>query len=324
MRLAIVGAGATGGFLGAHLARAGADVTLIARGANLAAMRAHGVTVRGPEGEFSTRVSCTDDLGAVGAADAVFLTVKAHALAPIAGPLGQALRPDAVVVTAQNGIPWWYFIGLPGPLRDTHLESVDPGGVIAASIPVQQVVGCIVYPATNLVAPGVVEHVEGNRFSLGEPDGSRSKRCLALSAALAGAGLKAPVQARLRQEIWLKLLGNATINPVSALTRASVAALTGDARTRELLRRLMHEVEAVARACGVEVELGVDRRLEGAARVGEHRTSMLQDVEAGRTLEVEALLGSVVELGRALGVPTPGLDQVRTLTGALSRSLQEA
>jgi 2-dehydropantoate 2-reductase len=322
VKFAIVGAGATGGFLGAHLARAGEDVTLVARGPNLQALRENGVTVRGPEGEFNARPRSTDDLAAaVAAADTVFLTVKAHAVTAIAPQLGAALGPEASLLTAQNGIPWWYFIGGAGPLEGTRLETVDPGGVIADSLDVRRVLACIVYPATNLVAPGVVEHVEGNRFSIGELDGARSERCQAISAALGGAGLKCPVQTRIRPEIWLKLLGNATLNPVSALTRGTLAAITGDERTRELLRSLMGEVDAVARAAGVEVDLGVDRRLEGAARVGEHKTSMLQDVEAGRPLEVEALVGSVVELGRLLEVPTPALEVVYTLTRQLSASL---
>ena len=312
MRIAIVGAGATGGFLGAHLARAGVDVVLVARGAHLAAMRERGVTVRSGGEEFTARPECTDDLGAIRTADVVFLTLKAHAIPPLAAAIGAALGPEACVVGAQNGIPWWYF-------EDRHLESVDPGGVIARSIPYRQVVGCIVYPATRIAEPGVIEHLEGNRFTLGEPDGSRSERVQAISSALLSAGLRAPIQQRIRSELWLKVLGNATLNPVSALTRATLAEIATSGTTREVVRRLMGEVDAVAAALGVEVPLSIDKRIEGAAATGAHKTSMLQDLEAGRPLEVEALLGAVVELADGEAVEVPAL---RTLYG-LTRLLDE-
>ena len=312
MRFAIVGAGATGGFLGAHLVKAGEEVLLVARGAHLAAMRERGVTVRSGGEEFTARPDCTDDLAAIRAADVVFLTLKAHAIPPVAAAIGAALGPEACVVGAQNGIPWWYF-------EDRHLESVDPGGVIARSIPYRRVVGCIVYPATRIVEPGVIEHLEGNRFTLGEPDGSRSERVLAISSALVRAGLRAPIQKRIRNELWLKLLGNATLNPVSALTRATLAEIVSSGATREVVRRLMEEVDAVAAALGVDVPLSIEKRMEGAAATGGHRTSMLQDLEAGRPLEVEALLGAVVELAAGEGVEVPAL---RTLYG-LTRLLDE-
>lgn len=321
MRFAILGAGATGGYLGACLANAGFDVSLIARGQHLAAMRDHGVRVIEPDGsEIVGRPYCTDRLEAAAEADVTFVTLKAHSLPAVAPVLGAALRPETTLVFAQNGVPWWFFLGD----GERRLESVDPGGVISASIPRERVIGCVVYPATSLTEPGVVRHVEGNRFSLAELDGSRSERVLAISAALAGSGLRAPVQSRMRQEIWLKLIGNATLNPVSALTRATLAEMVDDPATRELLRTLMLEVEAVGRAIGVEPDVAVDRRLEGAGRVGHHRTSMLQDVEAGRPLEVEALVGSVVELAGQLGVPTPALDIVCRLTRQLDRSLRRS
>ena len=310
MRFAVVGAGATGGFLGAHLARAGEEGLLVARGPHLAAMRERGVTVRSGEGEFTAHPECTDDLGAIRAAEVVFLTLKAHALPALAPALGAALGAGAVVVSAQNGIPWWYF-------EDRHLESVDPGGVIARSIPYRAVVGCVVYPATNVVEPGVIEHLEGSRFSLGEPDGSRSERVQAISSALVKAGLKAPVQTRIRAEIWLKLLGNATLNPVSALTRASLRQITTSPATRDLVRTLMEEVEAVTRALGVELPLSVEKRLEGAAATGDHRTSMLQDLELKRPLEIDALLGAVIELAEGEGVAVPSLKTVYGLTKLL-------
>ena len=316
MRFAIVGAGATGGYLGACLARSGADVVLVARGPHLAVMRERGLRVREPDGSsFEARPECTEDLaGAVASADVVFVTLKAHSLPAVAPALGRALRPETVLVTAQNGIPWWYFgRGYAGPLSGERLQSVDPGGVLADSIPEAALVACIVYPATSLAEPGVVEHVEGNRFSLGELDGSRSERVLAISQVLGAAGLKAPVQTRIRAEIWLKLLGNASFNPVSALGRVTLGEMERVPGARELVRALMEEVETVARGVGEAMAIPIDRRLEGGFKVGEHRTSMLQDVEAGRPLEVDALLGSVVEIAGRLEVPVPHLQTVLTL-----------
>ncbi len=317
MRFGVVGAGATGGYLGARLARAGFDVTLVARGRHLEAMQARGLRIIEPDGSsFAARPTCTEDLSAIGEADTVFVTLKAHSLPAIAPALGSAAGPESTLVFAQNGVPWWFF-------RDRQrLESVDPGGVISASIPIDRVIGCVVYPATNLLEPGVIKHVEGSRLTLAELDGSRTERVLAISAALARAGLKAPLQPRIRQEIWLKLIGNATLNPVSALTRSTLSELMREPATRELIRELMTEVEAVGRALGIEPDIGIDRRLEGAARVGDHRTSMLQDVEAGRPLEVEALLGAVVELGRRHRVPVPALEVVAGLTRQLNLTLQ--
>jgi 2-dehydropantoate 2-reductase len=320
-RFAIVGAGATGGYLGACLARSGADVVLVARGPHLAAMRERGLTVREADGsEFMARPECTDDLaGALSSAAVVFVTLKAHSLPAIAPALGSALRPGATLVTAQNGIPWWYFHRYHGPLAGTRLETVDPGGAVADHIPIESVLGCIVYPATALAEPGVVEHLEGNRFSLGELDGSRSERVATIAGALAAAGLKAPVQTRIRQEIWLKLLGNATFNPVSALTRATLAQMGALPQARELIRALMEEVDSVARGLGVEIDIGIDRRLAAGFAVGEHKTSMLQDVEAGRPLEVEALVGAVCELGDRLGLELPHLRSVYALAKLLDR-----
>jgi len=318
VKFAIVGAGATGGYLGACLARAGLEVTLIARGPHLAAMRERGLQVlEADDTSFTTHPACTDRLDAIASADMIFVTLKAHSLTGIAPALASAAGKQSTFVFAQNGVPWWFFLGS----DDAPLESVDPGGVIASSFPAERVLGCVAYPATTLVEPGVVQHIEGNRFSLGELDGARTDRVRALSSALMQAGLKAPVQTRLRQEIWLKLIGNATLNPVSALTRATLSELLDDEGSRDLIRRLMLEVEAVGSAYGIHPDIGVDRRLEGAARVGQHRTSMLQDVEAGRPLEVEALVGSVIEMGRRRDVPTPALEVVYQLTRQLARSL---
>ncbi len=300
MTVAIVGAGAIGGLLGAHLARSGEDVILIARGAQLAALRSHGLTVRGAKEEFPVHPRPTDDIAAVGEPDPVFITLKAHGIPPAAPRIGKALRPDASVVGAMNGIPWWYF-------PERHLESVDPGGVIARCIPPKQVVGCVVYPAASIVEPGVILHEEGDRFSLGEPDGSKSERVEQLSAMLTAAGFRAPVQTRLRNEIWLKVAGNATLNPISVVTRATLGEMFATEQSRQLIRTLMEEVASVARSLGVELPVSVEKRMAGAAGVGAHKTSMLQDLEARKPLELDALLGAVIEIAGWNGVEVPSL-----------------
>jgi 2-dehydropantoate 2-reductase len=320
VRVAIVGAGATGGFLGARLARAGTDVVLVARGPHLAAMRERGLRVREEDGsEFETAVECTDDLAAaVGSADTVFVTLKTHSLPAVAEAVAGSLRPNATLVTAQNGIPWWYFqAGYQGPLAGTALESVDPGGVLTRTIPTAAVLHCIVYPATSLPEPGVVQHIEGTRFTLGEPDGSRSERAQAIAKVLAGAGLKAPVQTRIRNEIWLKLIGNASFNPVSALGRATLGRMGELDQGRVLIKDLMLEVESVARALGEELAIPIGRRLEATFKLTDHKTSMLQDLEAGRPLEVDALVGAPVEIGARLGLDLPHLATVYTLAKLL-------
>jgi 2-dehydropantoate 2-reductase len=324
VKIVIVGAGATGAFLGARMARGGVDVTLVARGAHLAAMRERGVEVRAADGHFVARPPCTDDLSVVSGAGAVILTLKAHSLPEIAPRLGPLLGSETAVVTAQNGIPWWYFERHGGPLDGTRLETVDPGGTIAAHLDARRVVGCVVYPATSLVAPGVVEHVEGTRLSLGELDGTTTERCRAIAGALIKGGLKAPIRPRIRDEIWLKLLGNVCFNPLSALTRATMAEIATDPRMRPIARAIMEEADAVARALGIELAIGVDQRLAGAQKVGAHKTSMLQDVESGRPLEIEALVGSVVEIADLLRLSLPHLRTVYACARLLDRSLRSA
>jgi len=313
MSVAVVGAGAIGGLLGAYLSCSGEEVIFVARGPHLAAMKSRGVTVRSGGDEFTAHPECTDDMTAIRRADVVFLTLKAHSISAVAEAIGSSLAESACIVGAQNGIPWWYF-------EDRHLESVDPGGIIARNIEYRKVVGCIAYPAAQVVEPGVIQHLEGKRFTLGEPDGSKSERVQTISAMLVKAGLKAPVQTRIRNEIWLKLLGNATLNPLSALTRASLADIVTSPITSDLVRSLMEEVDAVARALGVEVPLTIEKRMAGAAAMGEHRTSMLQDLEAGRPLEVDALVGAVVELAGGAGVPVPSLSVVYRLVKLLDAS----
>jgi 2-dehydropantoate 2-reductase len=305
--MAVLGAGAIGGFLGARLARAEVDVVLIARGPHLKAMTESGLRVIESGGEWTVPVKATDDFAAMRDVDAVFVTLKAHSLPPVAERVAANLGAETAVVSAQNGIPWWYFQRHGGELEGIHLQTVDPGGVVARAIDPYRVIGCVVYPATSLVSPGVVRHVEGERFSLGELDGSQSARCAELSALLVGAGLKAPVQPRIRSELWLKLLGNAVFNPLSALTRATLGELAQSPLVAPVVRGAMEEVDQVARRLGVEIPVSIDQRIKGAARVGNHKTSMLQDLEAGRPMEIDALTGSVVELGDRLGIPVPHL-----------------
>ncbi len=305
MRFAIAGAGAIGAYLGARMARAGQDVTLFARGPHLGALQQRGVRVLSPEGDFEARPNVAADLESIGPVDVVFLGVKAHSLTELAPRLKPLLGPETVVVSTQNGIPWWYFHNCGGPLDGLALESVDPGGVIAASIETRRVIGSIVYFSTAIAEPGVVRHMEGNRISLGEPDGSRSDRVRRIAEALIAAGLRSPVTTRLRTEIWVKILGNLAFNPISVLTGATLVEMTRDPAVSCLARGIMQEAETVARALGIELPVSIDQRMAGAERVGEHKTSMLQDLEAGRPMELEAIAGAVLELGDRLGIAMP-------------------
>jgi len=303
MRFLIAGAGAIGAYIGARMAHARFDVTLFARGPHLRAMQQHGVQVKSPEGDFVARPAIASSLEEVGPVDVVFLGVKAHGLPQLAPQIKAVLGPETTVVSTQNGIPWWYFQGFGGEWEGLRLERVDPGGVISATIEARRVVGSIVYFSTEIPAPGVIQHIEGNRISLGEPDGSRSDRCRRIAEALIASGLRCPVNSHLRQEIWVKVLGNASFNPVSALTRATLVQMVRDPGVSAVIRNIMQEVEAVSRKLGMELPVTIDQRMAGAEKVGEHKTSMLQDLEAGRPMELEALVGAVVELGERVGLP---------------------
>src|SRR5580704_10404834 len=303
MRFLIAGAGAIGAYIGARMAKAGFDVTLFARGPHLRAMQEHGVQVRSSEGDFVARPAIAGSLEEVGPVDVVFLGVKAHGLPQLAPRLRPVLGQETTVVGTQNGIPWWYFQGFGGEWEGLRLERVDPGGVISSAIEARRVVGSVVYFSTEITAPGVVQHIEGNRISLGEPDGSRSERSRKIAEALIGSGLRCPITARIRHEIWVKVLGNASLNPVSALTRATLVQMVRDPGVSTLIRSVMQEVEAVSHKLGMELPVSIDQRMSGAEKVGEHKTSMLQDLEAGRPMELEALVGAVVELGERVGLP---------------------
>ncbi len=312
-RICVFGAGAIGGYIGAKLAATDVDLSLVARGPHLQAMRDNGLTLI--EGGESTthQVRATDDPAELGPQDYVIVSLKAHSLAAVVPPMQSLLGPETAVVFAVNGVPWWYFHGLEGPYAGRRLSTVDPGDVIWNGIGPERAIGCVVYPAAEVREPGVIEHLSGNRFCLGEPDGSRSERVLALASLLSAAGLRAPVRPKLRDEIWIKLWGNASFNPVSALTGATLVQMVEDPLTCAVIRRIMEEAQAVGEALGVRFAVDIDKRIAGGAAVGEHRTSMLQDLEMGRPMEIDALVGAVQELGTMVDKPTPTLDTVLAL-----------
>jgi 2-dehydropantoate 2-reductase len=323
MKIAVIGAGGIGGYLGARLALAGESVTCIARGPNLEAIRARGLTLIEEDGQtrHASSVTAVQRMSDAGPQDLVLLALKAHQVAAVAPDIGALLGAETTIVTLQNGIPWWYFHCLSGPWAGRSIESVDPGGVVAQHIDSARLIGSVVYPASELIEPGVVRVIEGNRFSLGEPDNSKSPRVQAIAECLTRAGFKAPVSSDLRSEIWLKLWGNLTFNPVSALTHATLAKICRFPQTRELALSMMREAQQVAEKLGVRFRIPIERRLAGAEAVGEHKTSMLQDVEQGRALELDALLGSVIELARLTETATPHCDAVYACCALLAETL---
>jgi 2-dehydropantoate 2-reductase len=317
MRFLIAGAGAIGGYIGAKLEAAGQDVTLFARGNHLGAMQERGLRVVSPDGDFAVHPKVIGSLENAGPFDVIFLGVKAHGLTQLAPPLKPLIGENTTVVSTQNGVPWWFFQTGAGEFSNIRLTGVDPGGVIAASIDPGRIVASIVYLGTDIVEPGVIRHTSGNRISLGEPDGTRSDRCRLIAEALTKAGLRCPVTTRIRHEIWVKILGNVAFNPISALTRATLASMARDPGVNAIVRSIMSEVEAVGKKLGLELPISIDQRIAGAEKVGEHKTSMLQDLEAGRPLELEAVVGAVVELGDRLGVPMPHTKTVYACTRLL-------
>ncbi|HUW38003.1 MAG TPA: 2-dehydropantoate 2-reductase [Rhodocyclaceae bacterium] len=324
MRICIVGAGSIGGLLGVKLAQAGEEVTLIARGAHLAAIRENGMKLIAEDGaEAVVRLRATERIAEAGVQDLVVLGMKAHQVAAVVHDLPALYHEETAVLTAQNGIPWWYFMKHGGEYEGHCLESVDPGGVIAANLPVDRVLGSVVYPAAEIVAPGVLHHIEGNRFSVGEIDGTETPRLLALAEALRRAGFKAPLLTDIRSEIWTKLWGNLSFNPISALSHATLVDICQFPLTRDLLAKMMSEAQAVGEKLGIRFRVSLEKRIAGAEAVGRHKTSMLQDVEAGRAPEIAALIGSVVELGRITGLPTPHIDAIYAAVSLLARTLQK-
>jgi 2-dehydropantoate 2-reductase len=324
MKLCVVGAGAIGGYLAVRLAAAGAEVSVVIRGAHLQAVRAQGLRLINEDGREQTApVVATDRMAELGVQDVVILGMKAHQVAPVVPELAALIGPQTLLVTAQNGIPWWYFFKTGGPYEGQRIEAVDPGGVISSALPVERTLGCIVYPAAELEAPGVIRVVEGNRFPLGELDGADTERVRSLAALFRAAGFKTPVLSDIRSEIWLKLWGNLSFNPISALTHATLQDICRFAPTRALAAAMMAEAQAIGTALGVPFKVSLEKRIAGAEAVGAHKTSMLQDVESGRVLELDALVRSVIELGRITATPTPTIEAVYALAALLAQTLAE-
>jgi len=322
MKICVFGAGAIGGFIGAKLAAKGeAEVSLVARGPHLAAMREKGLTVRSKDGESNVKVNASDDPSALGAQDFVILALKAHSVTGVLDSMQPLLGPGTAIVTAQNGVPWWYFYKSGGEHEDHRIESVDPGGRIWRALGPERAIGCVVYIAAEIDAPGVIRHVEGDRLPLGEPSGEKTERLTVLSRVLVNAGIRAPIRPDIRNDIWVKLWGNLSFNPISALTGGTLEEIARDDGTRGVARAMMVEAEEIALKLGVKFPIDVDRRIAGAESVGAHKTSMLQDVEHGRPIEIEALVGSVAELGRMTCTPTPHIDAVYACASLLAKTL---
>lgn len=325
MKIAIIGAGAIGGYVGAKLALSGEDVTFIVRGANLAAIRSNGMKLITDDGieHVAASVTATDNYAEAGPQDMVILAMKAHQLEAVVNDVPTLLGPDTTVVTMQNGIPYWYFHQHGGPLEGNCLRSVDPTGQISERIPARRVIGCVIYPASELVAPGVVKHAEGDRFPVGELDGSASARVTQVSECFGKAGFRAPVLDNIRAEIWLKLWGNLTFNPISGLTHSTLVDICRYPLSRELAANMMREAKTVANKLGIEFRVDLEKRIAGAEKIGKHKTSMLLDIEAGRDPEIDALVGSVVELGKLTNTPTPHIDTVYALVKLLAHTMKE-
>jgi len=325
MKICIVGAGAIGGMLGAKLALSGHEVTLILRGANLAAVKQNGLTLTEENGNLllAKPARATATIGEAGVQDLVILAVKAHQVAAVAADLPPLMHPDTRVVTMQNGIPWWYFYKLPGDYTGMPVRAVDPDGVIAKYIPIDSVIGSVVYPASEVISPGVIKVIEGNRFTLGEIDGSDTPSIRTISDAFKGAGFKAPVSRDIRSEIWLKVWGNLSFNPISALTHATLEDICLYPPTHQLAVNMMTEAQAIGEKLGVQFKVSLEKRIAGAQAVGQHKTSMLQDVEQGRALELQALVASVMELGQITQTPTPTIHAVYALASLLAKNLQQ-
>ncbi|HAX78733.1 MAG TPA: oxidoreductase [Cyanobacteria bacterium UBA11372] len=326
MKICIVGAGAIGGYLGAKLASSGAEVTLIARGAHLEAIRAQGLKLIMADGSSMVAMPklATNNLEEAGAQDVVILTVKAQSLPAIAPSLPALYHPETIVVTAQNGIPWWYFRQHGGEYEGTRIHAVDPDGIVEANIGAERAIGCVIYPAAEIVEPGVIKHIEGDRFTLGEIDGSKSDRIQTLAQVLKQAGFKAPIRNQIRTDIWVKLWGNVAFNPISALTRATLDTICQYHLTRKLAREMMGEAQAIAQKLGIDFGITLEQRINGAEKVGAHKTSMLQDIEANRPTEVDAIVGAVAELGRLTGIPTPYINAIYASVKLLEMNREDA
>jgi len=324
MKVCVVGAGAIGGMMAAKLANSGHQLTIIARGAHLDAIRNNGLKyIENGEELVITELTATAEMSEVSGQDLVLLGVKAHQIAPIADKLQDMLSDEGVIVTLQNGIPWWYFQKLAGDYEDNIVRTVDPDGAIAAAIDPSRIIGCIAYPAATIDEPGVIRHIEGNRYPVGELDGSESERVQAICSAFVEAGFKSFVLPDIRSEIWLKLWGNLSFNPISALTHSTLVDICQFPQTRALAAQMMTEAQQIAEQLGASFRVSLERRIEGAEAVGKHKTSMLQDLEVGKAMEIDGMLGVVIELGEQTGVATPAMNTVYALVSLLNKTVQE-
>jgi len=317
MRFAIIGAGSIGGWIGARLLHSGQEVALVARGAHLVAMRENGLRVTGPKDDLLVHPLCVSDPEEIGPVDVVIISLKAHQLPPFALKIPPLLGPNTLVVSAMNGLPWWYFQRHGGPLDGLRLEALDPAGNIERVIAPERIIGCEVLPSAEIVEPGVIRHISGNTLPLGEPDGSLSPRIQALAEVFTAAGFKSPVSPHIRKDIWIKLMGNVAFNPISTLTRATLVEMAEHPQVKEVVRQIMMEVIALCARLGMDIDISPERRIEGARKVGAHKTSMLQDLEAGKPLELECMVGAVLELGKHLDISMPHTQALYALTHLL-------
>lgn len=320
MKICVFGAGAIGGYLAVRLANSGQDVSVVARGPHLAAIKSDGLRLQIGGSEEVAHVAATDTASDLGPQDYLFITLKAHSVPGVAEAIAPLIGPETTIVTGMNGVPYWYFHGLDGFDPTTRVEAVDPNGAVSRALPPDQALGCVVYPACEIDEPGVIRHIDGDRFSLGEPDGSKSERAQALSEAMREAGFRAPVRPRIRDEIWIKLWGNVAFNPLSALTGETLDVLATQEGLRDIARAMMVEAQSVGEALGARFSIDVDRRIAGAAAVGAHKTSMLQDLERGRPMEIGALVTAVIELGQVVGVDTPNIQMIHALVTARAKT----
>ena len=310
MKICIVGAGAIGGYLGFKLINAGFDVSLVARGTHLKAMKHSGLTVIENDKEISCFPKCSESMSDLGNMDYIFITLKAYSIPGLVNEISTMFKENTAVITAYNGIPWWYFFNIEGPFKNYRIKCIDPNNIQWNTITPERIIGCVVYPATEIIEPGVIKHIEGNRFSLGEPEGKQTERILKISKALVKAGIKAPIRSNLREEIWIKLIGNLAFNPLSVITGKTLDILASENEYRTIAYDAMEEASLIINQLGIKLKISIDQRIEGAAKVGAHKTSMLQDYEKGRELELDSLVVSIKEIGNQLGIKTPTIDKI--------------
>ena len=310
MKICIVGAGATGGYLGFKLIKAGFDVSLVARGTHLKAMKHTGLTVIENDKEISCFPKCSESMSDLGKMDYIFITLKAYSIPGLVNEISTMFKENTAVITAYNGIPWWYFFNIEGPFKNYRIKCIDPNNIQWNTITPERIIGCVVYPATEIIEPGVIKHIEGNRFSLGEPEGKQTERILKISKALVKAGIKAPIRSNLREEIWIKLIGNLAFNPLSVITGKTLDILASENEYRTIAYDAMEEASLIINQLGIKLKISIDQRIEGAAKVGAHKTSMLQDYQKGKELELDSLVVSIKEIGNLLGIKTPTIDKI--------------